>query len=91
MGLLTSIVCYAGLKFAMPSVQFLNRMAIVFGICIGVMLLMRMISPLKEPVEFTSETDLNLESSRGARTWGIVCVVLTLLLYVIFSPLVIAK
>ncbi len=90
-GLLTSIVCYAGLKFALPSVQFLNRMAIVFGICIAVMVLMRLLAPLKEPVEFKSETDMDLSGSKGALTAGIICVILTLILYVIFSPLVIAK
>ena len=90
-GLLTSIVCYAGLKVAMPSVQFLNRMAIVFGICIAVMVLLRMLAPLKEPVDFQSKTDLDVTGSKGAMAAGILCVILTLVLYVIFSPLVIAS
>lgn len=90
-GLLTSIVCYAALKVAAPSIQFLNRMAIVFGLCIAVMVLMRLVAPLKEPVEFHSKTQLDLTESKGARTAGIICVLLTLALYVIFSPLVVAK
>ena len=90
-GLVTSIVCYAGLKLAAPGIQFLNRMAIVFGICIGIMVLMNLLAPLKEPITFESKTDLDLKSSTGARNWGIVCVVLTLILYVIFSPLGVAK
>lgn len=89
-GLLTSIVCYAGLKFAAPSVQFLNRMAIVFGICVVVMLLASKLFPLKEPITFEAKTDLDLNESKGAKTAGIVCVVLTLLLYAIFSPLGVA-
>ncbi|MAT69615.1 MAG: sodium:proton symporter [Planctomycetaceae bacterium] len=90
-GLLTSMICYAGLKFLAPDIQFLNRMAIVFGICLAVMTALTYISPLKEPITFESKTDLNLEQSKGARTAGIVAIVLTLVLYAVFSPLVIAK
>ncbi len=91
LGLLTSIVCYAGLKLAAPSIQFLNRMAIVFGLCVAVMLLARLLAPLKEPVEFHSNTKLDLASSRGALAAGVVCIFLTLALYVVFSPLGIAR
>lgn len=90
-GLLTSIVCYAGLKIAAPEIQFLNRMAIVFGICIAVMLAMTVIMPLKEPITFEAKTNLDLKESKGAKLAGILCIVLTLVLYVFFSPLVIAK
>jgi SSS family solute:Na+ symporter len=89
-GLLTSIICYSALKVAMPEIQFLNRMAIVFGICVGVMVLLTLIAPLREPVKFEAQTDLNLESSRGAWRAGIVCMILTALLYVIFSPIGVA-
>lgn len=89
-GLFTSIVCYAGLKMAAPGVQFLNRMAIVFGICVAVMVLLTLVSPLREPIAFEAKTDLSLESSKGARTAGIICIALTLVLYLIFSPLVVA-
>lgn len=90
-GLLTSIICYAGLKVTVPSIQFLNRMAIVFGICLAAMVLMRVIMPLREPIAFESKTHLDLTSSKGALTAGIICVVLTLSLYLIFSPLGIAR
>jgi SSS family solute:Na+ symporter len=90
-GLLTSICCYAALKVTLPSIQFLNRMAIVFGICLVVMVLLSLIAPLKEPVRFEAKTNLDLTSSKGALKAGIICVILTLTLYVIFSPLVIAK
>jgi len=89
-GLVTSIVCYAGLKLAVPSVQFLNRMAIVFGICVAVMLLMTLLVPLKEAIRFETKTDLELSSSRGALIAGVLCVLCTVLLYVIFSPLGVA-
>jgi SSS family solute:Na+ symporter len=90
-GLLTSIVCYGGLKLFAPDLQFLNRMAIVFGICITAMIVMTMVMPLREPIKFETKTDLNLESSRGAFFAGLVGIVLALILYVIFSPLVIAR
>lgn len=90
-GLLTSVVCYAGLKVLAPQIQFLNRMAIVFGICVAVMVILSFVSPLREPVTFEAKTDMELTTSKGARTAGILAVVLTLILYVIFSPLVVAK
>ncbi len=90
-GLITSIVCYSGLKLAAPSIQFLNRMAIVFGICLGVMFVLTLIRPLAEPIVFEQRTQLDLKGSRGAKLAGIVCVMLTLLLYLIFSGWGIAK
>ncbi|MEO1497375.1 MAG: sodium/solute symporter [Planctomycetota bacterium] len=90
MGLLMSIVCYAGLKIAAPEIQFLNRMAIVFGICVAVMFAASRLAPLAEPITFEAKTDLNLDESKGAKTAGYICVVLTLLLYVVFSPLGVA-
>lgn len=90
-GLVTSIVCYAGLKFAAPGVQFLNRMAIVFGICLAVMAAATALFPLKEPIEFEAKTDLDLTGSKGAKVAGMIGIVLTLILYAIFSPLGVAK
>jgi solute:Na+ symporter, SSS family len=90
-GIVTSIVAYSLLKIGLPDIQFLNRMAIVFGLCIAVMLLMRVIAPLPEPIRLESRTELNLESSRGAFKAGILCIIMTLVLYVIFSPVGIAS
>lgn len=90
-GILTSIISYSALKIAMPDIQFLNRMAIVFGLCIGVMLVMRVLMPLSEPFRLEPRTDLNLESSPGAFKAGMLCIVLTLILYVVFSPLGVAS
>jgi solute:Na+ symporter, SSS family len=90
-GILTNIITYSALRIAAPAIQYLNRMAIVFGLCIGVMLLMTLVAPMREPFRLEPRTDLNLESSKGAFKAGIVCIILTLLLYVIFSPLVVAS
>jgi SSS family solute:Na+ symporter len=100
-GLLVNIACYGGLWYLSENTMlfegidflnnFLNWMAISFFLCILVMTIMTIASPLKEPVEFEAKTQLDLTSSKGALTAGIVCVLLTLALYVVFSPLVIAQ
>ena len=90
-GLLTNIVAYGTLKLVMPNVQFLNRMAICFALSLAVMAIITLVKPLKEPVKFERNTQINLETSKGARMAGIAVVALTLILYVLFSPLVLAK
>jgi len=103
-GLVTNFVVYGGLKYistltnlmenkvmAFLIGNFLNRMAISFLICLLVMAIITLLKPLAAPVEFRQNTTIQLHSSRGALSAGIVVVVLTLLLYVIFSPLCLAK
>ncbi len=90
-GLLTSIFAYGALWAAMPSIQFLNRMAISFGLCIAVMLVMTAVKPLETPVAFDQASTLELHSSRGALIGGAACVLVTLVFYVVFSPLLLAR
>lgn len=90
-GLLTNIVSYGLLKLAVPQLQFLNRMAVCFALCVLVITVMTLIRPLAKPIEFERKVTLDLESSAGARKAGIGVVILTLILYVIFSPLVVAR
>jgi SSS family solute:Na+ symporter len=95
-GLLTNIVTYGGMyltgKYKIgPEIQFLNRMAICFVLCIAVMAIITKLRPLAKPVEFEQKTDLNLRSSGGAKVAGIVVVVITLVLYFLFSPIGLAK
>ena len=66
-------------------------MAIVLGICVAVMVAMTVLVPMKEAIRFEAKTDLDLISSKGALIAGILCVICTLILYVIFSPLVVAR
>jgi hypothetical protein len=66
-------------------------MAIVFGMCIGAMVLAWLSAPLKEPVEFHARSELDLTSSKGALIAGMISILITLTLYVIFSPLVVAR
>jgi SSS family solute:Na+ symporter len=95
-GLLTNIVAYGGMYLAGryrigPDIQFLNRMAICFGLCLLVMWIITMAKPSSQPVEFKKKSELNLATSKGAVLAGIVVVILTLVLYVIFSPIGLAK
>jgi SSS family solute:Na+ symporter len=90
-GLVTNILAYGALKLAVPQLQFLNRMAVCFGLCLAVMALITAARPLAQPVEFRQNTAIALESSRSAKVAGWLVVLVTLLLYVIFSPLGVAR
>ena len=89
-GLVTNIVAYGAMKLIAPQVQFLNRMAICFVLCLAVMGVITAMIPLKESVKFEQRGTLSLESSKGALFAGIAVVVMTLILYALFSPLLIA-
>jgi SSS family solute:Na+ symporter len=89
-GLLLNPVLYGLLARYFPEVAFLDRMAICFFAIMGVMWAIGLARPLPHPVEFKSNTRLNLEGSKGAKIAGIVVVLVTIILYVIFSPLGIA-
>jgi SSS family solute:Na+ symporter len=95
-GLLTNIVTYGGM-FLMgrykigPDIQFLNRMAICFGLCLLVMAIISVLKPMPEPIVFEQKTKLDLRSSNGAKIAGIMVVIITLALYFLFSPIGLAK
>lgn len=89
-GLMTNIIAYPMLKFAAPDINFLNRMAICFFLCIAVMTVITILKPLAKPIEFEAKNVVELHASKGARKAGIGVVILTVMLYIIFSPLGIA-
>jgi SSS family solute:Na+ symporter len=90
-GLVTNMVVYGALKVAIPSLQFLNRMAVCFALCLVVMAVITLVKPLAQPIEFKHNTTISLQSSRSAKYLGWAVVVITLVLYVVFSPLGVAK
>jgi SSS family solute:Na+ symporter len=90
-GLLTNMVAYSVLKVAVPSIQFLNRMAICFALVLIVMSVITLIKPLAQPMQFEHKTTIDVHSSKGAAIAGVFVIVFTLILYVLFSPLVFAK
>jgi len=83
-GLLLNPVLYGTLKYAAPGIAFLDRMAICFGIVLAVLAIMTKLNPLSEPVKLPVNDSIDLTSSPGAKFWGGVVVVLTLVLYGIF-------
>lgn len=99
-GLLVNMFVYGGLWYLSANTKlfagidfmnnYLNWMAISFVLCLAIMAVMTMTAPLKEPITFEAKTDLNLETSKRAFTVGMIVIALTLALYVIFSPLVVA-
>ncbi len=103
-GLLTNMVMYSAFKLVsmhrglmeVPILKlllnnFLNRMAVCFGICIVVMIIITLVKPLKEPVKFEQKTDLNLETSNGAKLAAVAVVIITVVFYILFSPIGLAK
>jgi len=86
-GLLTNIVAYGALKAIVPDLQFLNRMAACFVLCFIVMGVLTVLRPLPAPIEFKTNTRIDLTSSRGALAAGILVVLVTLSFYLLFSPI----
>ena len=83
-GLLLNPPMYGLLKLLMPSLAFLDRMAVSFFCVLAVMGIITMIKPLKEPKVMPIQTEINLESSGIAKVLGLVVVVLTVALYIFF-------
>ncbi|QDS99698.1 sodium:solute symporter family transporter [Adhaeretor mobilis] len=83
-GLLINPFLYGALAFGFPNMAFLDRMAVAFFCNLGVMAIMTMVNPLNEPKELPVNTTISLEPSAGAKTCGIVVVIITLILYAIF-------
>ena len=89
--LITNLISYYVFMTYVSQVQFLNRMAICFALCVAVMTIITLIKPLPQPVEFRRIGTIKLETNKNALVGGIIVVILTLVLYVIFSPMVLAK
>ena len=86
LGLVLNVVLFAVLKWTpcFSEINFLNRMAICLTVVLVVMSVIGQFYKLPQPVQFHSNTHLNLESSKGAKWGGIAVVVVTAILYVIF-------
>jgi SSS family solute:Na+ symporter len=90
-GLVTNIVAYSAMKIMVPSIQFLNRMAICFALVLIIMSLITLAKPLAQPIQFERKSNIDLKTSNGAKIAGIAVVIITLILYVIFSPIGLAR
>ena len=83
-GLLLNAPLYFLLKTLIPSMAFLDRMALTFTCVLIVMGIITMIKPLDKAKELPTNTDINLESSSAAKVLGLIVVTLTVTLYIIF-------
>lgn len=97
-GLVANPIIYGALKWLdkIPGLQdaewahqitnfaFLDRMAVTFFLILGVMTVVTLISPRKDPYEFKSNTTLNLDSSLLAKILGTMVVLAVVVLYWIF-------
>jgi SSS family solute:Na+ symporter len=83
-GLLLSPVVYGTLKLVAPEMAFLDRMAITFACVLVALGLLTLLRPLEKPIEMPVNTTIVLESSRGAKVFGVVVILVTLALYAYF-------
>jgi SSS family solute:Na+ symporter len=83
-GLLANPILYQVIKTGAPNVAFLDRMAICFFSVLVIMTIIGLFAKHEKPVEFEHNTDMDLTSSKGAKIWGIVVIIITLILYAIF-------
>lgn len=83
-GLLLNPILYGIIAFGFKNIAFLDRMAICFFIVLAVMTILGLIWKHDKPVEFESGSTMDLNTSKGAKLWGIIVVILTFILYGIF-------
>jgi SSS family solute:Na+ symporter len=83
-GLVLSPICYGAIKYLVPDMSFLNRMAFSFFFVLVAMLIITLIAPRKEAFVVEKNTDMELHSSQGAKICGAIVVVLTIALYIYF-------
>jgi SSS family solute:Na+ symporter len=83
-GLLIGPASFWLLKRVAPGMSFVNQASISFGVVIAAMLLVTWRRPLARPVELQRHGSIELSSSKSAKVFGVLVVLLTLALYLIF-------
>jgi SSS family solute:Na+ symporter len=64
--------------------SFLDRMALCFGLIMAVLTVMTLVRPLAQPVDLPVNPKMDMTTSRGAKAFGAIVILLTIALYVIF-------
>ncbi len=77
-------IIYGLFHLFVPQLDFLNRMLVTFVIILGVMTVQRLLFPRKEAFEQKAETNLDMTQSTIAKIIGVLVVVLTIVLYIIY-------
>jgi len=83
-GLIINPILYGALKYFAPNIAFLNRMAICFFVILAVLTIMTLLKPLPEPVTLPVNENMDMRTDPRTKIFGVVVVLLTLTLYVIF-------
>jgi SSS family solute:Na+ symporter len=83
-GLIINPILYGALKYFAPDIAFLNRMAICFFVILTVLAIMTALKPLPEPVTLPVNPAMDMSTDQRTKIFGVVVVLLTLTLYVIF-------
>lgn len=83
-GLVLNPILYGTFKVVLPSVSFLNRMALCFGIVLVTLTVITALKPLTTPVTLPINDKMNLATSKSTKLFGAIVIVLTVLLYIIF-------
>jgi len=82
--LLLNPILYYVIRVAAPHVAFLDRMAICFFVVLVVMAVIGIVKPLPQPVVFATNARINVETSRPAIGFGVLVVIATVALYILF-------
>ncbi len=84
LALILGPILYGLIQIYIPSIAFLNRIAVCYGALLVLMGIMTLIKPRLQPIEIQSGGHLNLETSQSAKIVGVLVVIATLILYAIF-------
>lgn len=82
--LITSPILYGLLMKFAPSIPFLDRLALTFGIIVAILGFLTAFFPRKEPFVAKGDTDIDVTPSKFARIVGIFVVIATIGLYLYF-------
>lgn len=82
--MILGVPVYGAFLLFLPDIAFLNHMAFTFTILIVVMAFITWKWPLTEPKQLKGSTTIDMKASPWARRFGIVVVILTVGLYIIF-------
>ncbi len=83
-GLLLGPASFWTIKQFAPGISFVDRASLAFGIVLVVMLAITAIKPLPQPVQLATTSTIDMNPSKGAKRLGIVVVLLTIALYIVF-------
>jgi SSS family solute:Na+ symporter len=83
-GLLLNPLIYGVLKFALPDLAFLDRMAVSFFCLLALMGIITALRPLPQPATLPVKATIDLDSSPIAKVFGTLVVIATLMLYIVF-------